>query len=572
VLTALSIRDVVLIERLDLTFAAGLTVLTGETGAGKSILLDSLGLALGARAETGLVRANAEQASVTACFSPPPGHGVGALLDEHGLAADEEIVLRRVVTKDGRSRAFINDHPVGAGLLRRVGALLVEVQGQHEQMSLADPASHAGLLDAFGVPARLRADAASSWKAWRDAMRRLDEAREAIAAAERDEEWLRHAVDELATLAPQPNEEESLAKERQRLQQNERRAEAIAAALAELTPRDRRNAGPAASLRAASRSLQRLAPAQQSEAPGTNPAEPAMAALERAEEALAEAETLLTRLIADADVDPRLLEQSEERLFALRAMARKHGVSVPDLAGLLDTLAARLAALETGSAEIAALEQSALDTRDRYMAAAAALSAARVAAAAKLQKAVGKELPPLRLDKARFFAEVSTSPETGWGPGGMDQVRFLIATNPGQEPGALARVASGGELSRLMLAMKVVLSAGSAVPTLVFDEVDSGIGGATAAAVGERLVRVAEGVQVLVVTHSPQVAARGAAHLRVAKAVTRERTATTVDHLSADARREEIARMLAGEIVSDAARAAADDLLKGQRPQQGLQV
>ena len=571
-LTALSIRDVVLIERLDLAFAAGLTVLTGETGAGKSILLDSLGLALGARAESGLVRTSAEQASVTACFSPPPGHAVGALLDEHGLGAEEEIVLRRVVTKDGRSRAFINDHPVGAGLLRRIGALLVEVQGQHEQMSLADPASHAGLLDAFGVPTALRADVSKFWQAWREALHGLEEAREAITAAKRDEEWLRHAVDELATLAPQPDEEESLAKERQRLQQNERRAEAIAAALAELAPRDRRNAGPAASLRAASRSLQRLTPAQQSDAPGTNPAEPAMAALERAEEALAEAETLLTRLIADADVDPKLLEQSEERLFALRAMARKHGVSVPDLAGLLDTLAARLAALETGSAEIAALEQAARDTRDRYAVAAAALSAARVAAAAKLQKAVGKELPPLRLDKARFFAEVTPLPESGWGPGGMDQVRFLIATNPGQEPGPLARVASGGELSRLMLAMKVVLSAGSAVPTLVFDEVDSGIGGATAAAVGERLVRVAEEVQVLVVTHSPQVAARGAAHLRVAKAVARERTATTVDRLAADARREEIARMLAGEIVSDAARAAADDLLKGQRPQQGLLV
>ncbi len=571
-LTALSIRDVVLIERLDLAFAAGLTVLTGETGAGKSILLDSLGLALGARAESGLVRTSAEQASVTACFSPPPGHAVGALLDEHGLGAEEEIVLRRVVTKDGRSRAFINDHPVGAGLLRRIGALLVEVQGQHEQMSLADPASHAGLLDAFGVPTALRADVSKFWQAWREALHGLEEAREAITAAKRDEEWLRHAVDELATLAPQPDEEESLAKERQRLQQNERRAEAIAAALAELAPRDRRNAGPAASLRAASRSLQRLTPAQQSDAPGTNPAEQAMAALERAEEALAEAETLLTRLIADADVDPKLLEQSEERLFALRAMARKHGVSVPDLAGLLDTLAARLAALETGSAEIAALEQAARDTRDRYAVAAAALSAARVAAAAKLQKAVGKELPPLRLDKARFFAEVTPLPESGWGPGGMDQVRFLIATNPGQEPGPLARVASGGELSRLMLAMKVVLSAGSAVPTLVFDEVDSGIGGATAAAVGERLVRVAEEVQVLVVTHSPQVAARGAAHLRVAKAVARERTATTVDRLAADARREEIARMLAGEIVSDAARAAADDLLKGQRPQQGLLV
>jgi DNA repair protein RecN (Recombination protein N) len=572
VLTALSIRDVVLIERLDLAFDHGLTVLTGETGAGKSILLDSLGLALGARAESGLVRVTAEQASVTACFSPPDDHGVMAVLDEHGLAAEDEIVLRRIVTKDGRSRAFVNDHPVGVGLLRRIGALLVEVQGQHEQMSLADPASHAGLLDAFGVPAPLRVAVAESWRVWRDALILLDKAREAIAAAERDEEWLRHAVDELATLAPRIGEEEALARERQRLQQNERRAEAITAALAELTPRDRRNSGPAASLRAAARSLQRLAPSGQPEAGGTNPADPAMAALERAEEALAEAETLLTRLVADADVDPRLLEQSEERLFALRASARKHGVAVPDLPALLDTLSARLGALVNGAAEITVLEQAARDGRDRYVSAGSALSAARQAAAGKLQKAVAKELPPLRLDKARFFAEVGELPEAGWGPNGFDQVRFLIATNPGQEPGPLARVASGGELSRLMLAMKVVLSAGSAVPTLVFDEVDSGIGGATAAAVGERLVRVADGVQVLVVTHSPQVAARGAAHLRVAKAAARDRTATTVEILSPADRREEIARMLAGETISDAARAAADDLLRGQRPPQGLLV
>jgi DNA repair protein RecN (Recombination protein N) len=571
VLTALSIRDVVLIERLDLAFDQGLTVLTGETGAGKSILLDSLGLALGARAESGLVRASADQASVTACFSPPDDHAVAAVLDEHGLTGEDEIVLRRIVTRDGRSRAFVNDHPVGVGLLRRIGALLVEVQGQHEQMSLADPASHAGLLDAFGVPAPFRAAVASSWRTWRDALVRLDHAREAIAAAERDEEWLRHAVDELATLAPRIDEEETLARERQRLQQSERRAEAIAAALAELTPRDRRSAGPAASLRAASRSLQRLAPSGQSE-PGGNPADPAMAALERAEEALAEAETILTRLIADADVDPRLLEQSEERLFALRASARKHGVAVPDLPALLDTLAGRLGALETGAAEITVLEEATRDGKDRYAAAANALSAARNTAAGKLQKAVGTELPPLRLDKARFFAEVGVLPESGWGPNGADQVRFLIATNPGQEPGPLARVASGGELSRLMLAMKVVLSAGSAVPTLVFDEVDSGIGGATAAAVGERLARVAETVQVLVVTHSPQVAARGAAHLRVAKAAVGNRTATTVDQLAPEARREEIARMLAGETISDAARAAADDLLRGQRPPQGLLV
>ena len=570
-LTQLSIRDVVLIERLDLAFAHGLTVLTGETGAGKSILLDSLGLALGARADSGLVRASAEQASVTACFSPPDQPAVIAALEEHGLVEEDGIVLRRIVTRDGRSRAFINDHPVGVGLLRRLGALLVEVQGQHEQMSLADSASHAGLLDTFGIPSAMRGAVLDAWKSWRDALRRLEQAREAIAAAERDEEWLRHAVDELATLAPRTDEEEVLARERQRLQGHERRAEAIAAALAELTPRDRRSSGPAASLRAAARSLQRLVPSGQPQ-PGDNSADPALAALERAEEALAEAETILTRMIADADVDPRLLEQAEERLFGLRASARKHGVAVADLPGLLDSLSARLAALQSGAAEISALELAAQDGKDHYIQVAAALSVARTSAAGRLQIAVGNELPPLRLDKARFFAEISPLPEADWGPGGVEQVRFLIATNPGQAPGPLARVASGGELSRLMLAMKVVLSAGSAVPTLVFDEVDSGIGGATAAAVGERLARVAEDIQVLVVTHSPQVAARGAAHLRVAKAASRGRTATMVDHLAPDERREEIARMLAGEIISDAARAAADDLLRSQRPPQGLLV
>jgi DNA repair protein RecN (Recombination protein N) len=558
-LTALSIRDVVLIERLDLKFDTGLTVLTGETGAGKSILLDSLGLATGARADSGLVRAGTEQASVTALFSPRSDHPVMALLAEQGLEAEDDIVLRRVVTKDGRSRAFVNDQPVGVALLRRVGALLVEVQGQHEQMGLADPASHAGFLDQFGVPAKLREAVASAWRDWRGALTKLQAARAAIESAARDEEWLRHAVDELSKLAPRDGEEEQLAAERQRLQQGERRAEAIASALSELTPKDRRSSGPAAALRSASRALQRLVPPNRPDAP--NPAAEAMAALERAEEALAEAETMLTRLANEADADPRLLEQAEERLFALRAAARKHAVPVVELPALLDRLCERLAALSSGEAEIAALEQAAKDGRVRYIAAAEALSAARHAASARLDKAVAKELPPLRLDKARFHADVSAVPETGWGPSGSDAVGFLIATNPGQEPGPLARIASGGEMSRLMLALKVMLAAGSVVPTLVFDEVDSGIGGATAAAVGERLARVAEGVQVLVVTHSPQVAARGASHLRVAKAVVGTRTATDVEILNVPARREEIARMLAGETITPAARAAADELL-----------
>ena len=558
-LTALSIRDVVLIERLDLSFDRGLTVLTGETGAGKSILLDSLGLALGARADAGLVRAGAEQAVVTACLSPPADHPALSLLREQGLDVDDELVLRRIVNRDGRSRAFVNDQPVGVTLLRRLGETIVEVQGQHEQMGLADPASHAGFLDAHGVPAAVRAAVAQGWRAWRDSVTALDAARAAIEEARRDEEWLRHAVEELATLAPQEGEEDALSAERLHLQQGERRAEAIAAAMAELTPRDRRNAGPAAALRSASRALQRLIPAGETDA--NHPVAGALAALERAEEALAEAETALTRLAMEAETDPRLLEQVEERLFALRAVARKHAVTVGELPALLDRLADRLGRLDTGTAEVETLERAERVHRQAYVTAAEALTAARQAAASALEQAVAIELPPLRLDKARFFAEVAPLPEAQWGAQGADSVRFLIATNPGQPAGPLARVASGGELSRLMLALKVVLAAGSTVPTLVFDEVDSGIGGATAAAVGERLARVADTVQVLVVTHSPQVAARGRRHLRVAKATRDGQTATMVEMLTDAQRREEIARMLAGETVTEAARAAANDLL-----------
>jgi DNA repair protein RecN (Recombination protein N) len=557
-LTALAIRDVVLIERLDLTFGAGLTVLTGETGTGKSILLDSLGLALGARAEQGLVRRGAAQASVTACFAPGDNAGLAAMLDEHGVDAEDELVLRRVVGADGKSRAYLNDQPVGVALLRRVAALLVEVQGQHDQMGLAEPATHAALLDSYGVAAALRARVGQAWQAWQAARTALQDAMTAAEAAARDEDWLRHAVDELATLAPREDEEAALADERRALQQAERRGEAIAAAIAELTPRDRRSGNPAAALRAAARALARLVP------PGgaaDDAAAPALAALDRAETALAEAETLLTRLAAEEDADPRRLEQAEERLFALRAAARKHSVPVAELSPLLDRLSARLALVESGTAAIEAARLAAGAARVAYVAAAEALSSARREAAGRLGAAVARELPPLRLGKARFVASVVALEEDGWGPNGMEAVRFLISTNPGQEPGPLARIASGGELSRFMLALKVVLSAGSAVPTLVFDEVDAGLGGATAAAVGERLARVAERVQVLVVTHSPQVAARGTAHLRVAKTSGRGKAETSVDALNSAARREEIARMLAGETVTEAARAAADALL-----------
>jgi len=557
-LTSLSIRDVVLIERLDLNFGPALTVLTGETGAGKSILLDSLGLALGARSDAGLIRAGAEQASVAASFSPAASHAVHALLEELGLPQDDGVVLRRAVGRDGRSRAWINDAPVGAATLKRVGALLVEVQGQHDQMGLADPAMHLRLLDAYSVDPDLRAEVAARHRAWRAATERLRAAEAAIVDARREEDFLRHAAGELTKLAPREGEEDELAALRARLQQGEKRAEAIAAALSELTPRDRRSSGPAAALRAAARALQRLLP------PGSdaeNPANAALAALERAEEALADGESLLSRLAAEADADPRALEQAEERLFALRGAARKHGVPVVELPALLISFRERLAALDHGGAAIATLIREAADARTRYVDAAERLSATREDAAARLESAANAELPPLRLERARFFAAITRLEEEAWNAAGADTVRFLIATNPGQPAGPLGRVASGGELSRLMLALKVVLVAGSPVTTLVFDEVDSGIGGATAAAVGERVARVAQGVQVLVVTHSPQVAARGAAHLRVSKRVTGERTETQVQELTADERQEEIARMLAGETITPAARAAAGALL-----------
>ncbi len=563
-LTHLSIRDVVLIERLELGFGPHLTVLTGETGAGKSILLDSLGLALGARSDAGLIRSGAEQASVSASFAPAETHPVHAALEELGLPDDGDIVLRRAVGRDGRSRAWVNDAPVGAATLKRVGAMLVEVQGQHDQMGLADPAMHLRLLDAYGISPDLRHEVAARHRAWQAATERLDAARNAILEAKREEEFLRHATDELQKLAPREGEEDELAALRHRLQQGEKRAEAIAAALSELTPRDRRSSGPAASLRAAARALQRLLPpgVNSSDQDVENPANAALAALERAEEALAEGETLLSRLQAEADADPRQLEQAEERLFALRGAARKHTVHVSDLPGLLESFRARLAALDHSDAEMATLARDAEAARTRYADAAARLSTERQKAARSLEDAVNAELPPLRLDRARYFVSVTQLEEQAWGAAGADVVRFLIATNPGQAPGPLGRVASGGELSRLMLALKVVLVAGSSVPTLVFDEVDSGIGGATAAAVGDRVARVAENVQVLVVTHSPQVAARGTDHLRVTKSVKGARTETQVHTLSANERREEIARMLAGETITQAARAAAASLLR----------
>lgn len=557
-LNTLSIRDIVLIERLDLHFLAGLTALTGETGAGKSILLDSLGLVLGGRADAGLIRNGAAQAVVAANFTAPQTHPIHALLTEQGLDSGEDIVIRRIVARDGRSRALVNDQPVSVGFLKTLTALLIEVQGQHEQAGLADPAQHITLLDHFGVSGAVRLRVSEAYKAWRENAGQLAEAERRIADAAREEDFLRHAVAELEVLNPVAGEEGSLAAERLRLQAGERRAEAIASAMAELRPKDRRQSGPGAALRAAARAIAKVTvPAGQ-----VNPAGPAIAAIERAEIALAEAEDFLGRLAAAEEDDPRALEATEERLFALRAAARKHGVPVAELPVFFEALRKRLMALESGAADIAQLRAETIRLREVYIEAAKALSVQRERAGRRLEKAIGMELPPLRLERARFVVETMAVAESQWSARGVDAVRFLIATNAGDTPGPMDKIASGGELSRLMLAMKVVLSSGAGLETLIFDEVDAGIGGATAAAVGDRLARVADSVQVLVVTHSPQVAARANTQMRVRKREIAGRAVTEVHHLSEAERREEIARMLSGEHITDVARKAAESLLQ----------
>jgi DNA repair protein RecN (Recombination protein N) len=557
-LASLSIRDIVLIERLDLSLAGGLSVLTGETGAGKSILLDALGLALGARAEGGLIRPGATAASVAAVFEPPAGHRALALIAEQGLEAEAEVVLRRQIGADGRSRAFINDQPVSAALLRRVGDALVEIEGQFEQQGLKDPSTHRGWLDAYGGLSATAARTAQAWQAWRAKAEARATAAAEIERAAREEAFLRHSAEELRQLAPKPGEEAALAETRALLMNREQILEAMAAAHTELSG----DSGAETRLTAAARRLGRIA-----EKAGAA-VQPIVEALDRAGAEAAEAVRLLQAASDDLEADPGRLEQVDTRLFALRDAARKHGVEVEALPPLAQQMAERLAALDARGDVLARLTAEEAAARDAYVVAAETLGRERGKAAARLDKAVNAELPPLKLEKAKFRTRLDRLEESDWGETGLDRVAFEVTTNPGMPPGPLARIASGGELSRFMLALRVALAAADPVPTLVFDEVDSGIGGATAAAVGERLARLAERVQVLVVTHSPQVAARGRWHWRVEKAAARKGAAavtTNVEALEEAGRREEIARMLSGATVTDEARAAADQLLAGSR-------
>ncbi|MCW3836420.1 DNA repair protein RecN [Sphingomonas canadensis] len=550
-LTALSIRDVVLIEALDLEFGHGLGVLTGETGAGKSILLDALGLALGARSDSGLVRQGAAQAVVTASFEPGAHGGIAALMAENGLDFDaaEPVIVRRLVKKDGGSRAFVNDQPVSAGLLRELGAFLVEIHGQHDDRGLLNPRGHRALLDAFA-----RADTgavAAAHRGWREAVDALAAARAAQAEAERDREWLEHAVAELRALAPEPGEEERLAERRAAMQRGEKVAGELQAVAELLDGSD----GGLARLRQAARILDRIAEAHPALAD-------ALAAVDRAIDEAGQAQDGVDRAAEALAFDPAALEADEARLFELRGLARKHRVQPDDLAALTEELAERLERVEGGEASIARLEQAVAAARRDYAAAAEALSALRGEAAARLDQAVAAELAPLKLDAARFRTVVQELGEEGWGAAGRDRVEFEISTNPGAPFAPLMKIASGGELSRFILAMKVALAEEGGARTMIFDEIDRGVGGAVASAIGDRLARLAARTQVLVVTHSPQVAARGARHLLIAKSHDGIVTRTGVHALDPGERREEIARMLSGAEITDEARAQAERLLE----------
>jgi len=550
-LTSLAIRDIVLIERLDLELASGLCVLTGETGAGKSILLDALGLALGGRADRMLVRAGAAQASVSAVFTQPTDAPARELLAEHGIDVEDELVLRRVVAADGRSRAFVNDQPVSGGLLRRLGEQLVEIHGQHEQQALLDPAIQRRLLDSYGRLDTLAAAARAAYESWRQA----EQERLAIAAeverAAREEDYWRHMLAELDELAPEPGEEATLAETRTRLMNREKLGQAIGGALAGL----RGEGGVEARLAGAQRTVERVA------ASAAAVLEPVAAALERTRVELEEARGLLEQAGRALELEGDRLEAVEERLFALRAAARKHRVPVDELAILQDQIRGRVDGIEASGQRLTLATSAAAGARAAFGAAALRLSEGRGATAGQLARAVLAELAPLKLDKARFQAKLTSLPETEWSADGAERIGFEIATNPGQEPGPLARIASGGELARLMLALKVVLAKVDSTPCLVFDEVDTGIGGATADAVGERLARLGQAAQVLVVTHAPQVAARADHHWRVEKTVRGGRATVSAHRLGAAERREEIARMLAGATITEAARAAAESLI-----------
>jgi len=552
-LSRLSIRDIVLIDRLDIDFAKGLAVLTGETGAGKSILLDAFALALGARGDQALVRQGIEQGQVTAVFEVGRAHPARALLKANDIPAEDELILRRVQFSDGRTRAFVNDQPVSVQVMKELGGALVEIHGQHDERALVDAATHRRLLDAS---VGLEADAAKVAEFWQ-ARRAAEDAAQAhraeVERAKREGDWLRHAVEELGTLSPQAGEETTLADRRAGMMQAEKVAEDL---------RDAHDviAGASSSVPALAGVIRRL---ERRAAQAPSLVEPAVKALDTALTALEETRGHLEAALRTADFDPAELERIEERLFALRAVGRKYNVPVDELATLAAKYKSDIALIDAGEDRLKELVAAAAKAEADYRAAAGKLSKARLKAAAALDKAVNGELKPLKLERAKFSTEI-VSDAAAAGPNGIDRVEFWVQTNPGTRPGPLMKVASGGELARFLLALKVVLADRGSAPTLVFDEIDTGVGGAVADAIGVRLARLASGVQVLAVTHAPQVAAQADRHYVISKDALEKgkRVATRVTEVAAERRREEIARMLAGAEITNEARAAAERLIK----------
>ncbi|AYG66668.1 MULTISPECIES: DNA repair protein RecN [unclassified Rhizobium] len=554
-LIQLSIRDIVLIERLDLAFESGLSVLTGETGAGKSILLDSLSLALGGRGDGGLVRHGEDRGQVTAVFDVGTQHPARKLLRENDIDDDGDLIFRRVQSADGRTKAFVNDQALSVQLMRQIGQLLVEIHGQHDDRALVDTDAHRTLLDAFAGLAEEAQQVGRLHKVWRDTDRTLKKHREQVEKAAREADYLRASVEELEKLSPQDGEEDELAEKRSRMM----KAERIAGDIAEASEFLNGNASPVPHIASLVRRLER----KSHEAPGL--LEDTVALLDAALDQLSNAQMEVEAALRKTEYDPRELERVEERLFALRAASRKYSVPVTELPALAERMVSDLADLDAGEERLARLAAELAAAKADYDAAARSLSEKRRHAGEALAEAVMAELPALKLERARFMVEITSDPEAGTADG-IDVVEFHVQTNPGTRPGPITRVASGGELSRFLLALKVALADRGSAPTLVFDEIDTGVGGAVADAIGQRLKRLSDRVQVLSVTHAPQVAARAATHLLISKgpvADGSEKISTRVATMEPKDRTEEIARMLAGASVTEEARAAAKRLLAG---------
>lgn len=548
-LLGLEIRDILIIDRLELAFQPGLNVLTGETGAGKSILLDSLGFVLGWRGRAELVRKGATQGEVVAEFDLPANHAARAVLDEAGIACEDTLILRRVNTAEGRKTAWVNDRRCSGEVLRALSETLIELHGQHDDRGLLDSRHHRDFLDAFAGLEKQVGAVRNAWRDLADRNKALDALEAEIAVAKAEEDFLRHAVSELQALDPQPGEDEALDTQRRLMQSAERIREDIARAAGALG-----GDGAEGAMGDAMRWLEDSSDKAEGQLDG------AIASLGRAMIELGEAQQGVEDCLTNLNFNPQELENAEERLFALRALARKHQVAPDDLAGLQDDLTKRLDRIESGAERLVEARANRDKAQAAYDAAAGKLSDDRKASAAKLDKAVMAELAPLKMDRAVFLTDMS---QAAAGPSGIDDVRFTVATNPGAPAGPLAKIASGGELSRFLLALKVCLSSDESNVTMIFDEIDRGVGGATADAVGRRLKALAEGSQVLVVTHSPQVAAQGAHHWQVAKSVKGDMTLTSVAALDEGERVDEIARMISGDTVTDAARTAAKALLQG---------